>query len=364
MRQMALGDYVKNTYINNSAPGISAARLNNNENKTDELDIASTAQAAAIAVVNNIVSTKKRTARFTIGTSTSGWTASDCDYLCDGTADQVEINAAITALPAAGGEIVILDGTYNITAKISVTKSNVTLSGNGNATVLKRMYDSTSIEGIINVESSKNYCKIKDFYIDGNKVTYTSTNNAGIYLFTSNNNIVTGNTCNNNKYGMYLKSISNNIITGNNCNDNNANGIYLITSSNNNTVTNNNCTNNDSGIYVYGSSNNIITGNNCNDNNANGIYINSSSNNNAVTGNTCNNNTCGVRVDWSNNNTITGNSCMRGTGTTGDYTASQFTIYLTGTYSNYTLISSNQCMGKAVVIGGGTSNTSVNNKFA
>ena len=53
---MALGDYVKNTYINNSAPGISAARLNNNENKTDELDIASTAQATAIAVVNDIVS--------------------------------------------------------------------------------------------------------------------------------------------------------------------------------------------------------------------------------------------------------------------------------------------------------------------
>ena len=78
--------------------------------------------------------------RFVIGTSTAGWTLKDCDYLCDGTADQVQINAAITALPATGGEIVILDGTYNITAKIDVTKDNVSIRGNGNATILKRIY--------------------------------------------------------------------------------------------------------------------------------------------------------------------------------------------------------------------------------
>ena len=41
------------------------------------------------------------------------------------TADQTEINAAITALPATGGEV--LDGTYNIAAKIDVTKDNVSI---------------------------------------------------------------------------------------------------------------------------------------------------------------------------------------------------------------------------------------------
>ena len=45
--------------------------------------------------------TPTRAARFTVGT-TAGWTSADCDYLCDGTADQTEINAAITALPATG----------------------------------------------------------------------------------------------------------------------------------------------------------------------------------------------------------------------------------------------------------------------
>ena len=46
-----LGDYVKNTYVNGSAPGISADRLNNNEDKTAELDT----QTAAL---NDLVSTK------------------------------------------------------------------------------------------------------------------------------------------------------------------------------------------------------------------------------------------------------------------------------------------------------------------
>ena len=35
---MPLGDYTKNTYVNGGPPGISATRLNNNENKTAELD--------------------------------------------------------------------------------------------------------------------------------------------------------------------------------------------------------------------------------------------------------------------------------------------------------------------------------------
>jgi len=35
---MALGDYEKTTYVEGSPPGISAARLNKNENKTKELD--------------------------------------------------------------------------------------------------------------------------------------------------------------------------------------------------------------------------------------------------------------------------------------------------------------------------------------
>lgn len=113
----------------------------------------------------------KRVARFTVGTSTAGWTAFDCDYLCDGTDDQVEINAAIQALPTTGGEVVVLDGTYNITATIAVNKDNVKLSGNGNATVFKRMWNSTTGEGVITITGS--YCTISDLCVKGNRDTDT-----------------------------------------------------------------------------------------------------------------------------------------------------------------------------------------------
>ncbi len=255
-----------------------------------------------------------KTARFVIGTSTAGWTAKDCDYLCDGTADQTEIIAAITDLPATGGEIVILDGTYNITAKFDVTKDNVSIRGNGNATILKRMFNSSLREGVITL-TGRSGCKIANLQIEGNKTSYTNSNNYGIYLNASSNNTVTGNTYNNNNWGIFLHSSNNNTVTGNTCNDNNY------------------------GIYLGASSNNTVTGNTCNDN-IYGIYLNASS-----------------------NNTVTGNTCIRGTGLATDYTASQHTIQLKATSNSYNLISNNNCMGKAVTNEGGTGNTLVNNKF-
>ena len=326
--------------------------------------------------------------RFVIGTSTAGWTADDCDYLCDGTSDEVEINAAITALPVNGGEILILDGTYNMADSIKImSRNNVSIRGNGNATILKRMYDQTSVAnyGVITLTTAT-YCTIKDLQVDGNKTVYNSANNTGIYLNSSNNNTITGNTCNNNGrgiypstssdnntvtgntcssnfFGIYLRtSNNNNNITGNTCNNNDFYGIYLTISNNNNNITGNTCDSNDIGIYLSSSSdNNTVTGNTC-DSNDIGIQL-YFSNNNTTTGNTCNNNGRGIYLSASNNNAITGNTCIRGTGLAGDYTASRYTIQLIGTANNYNLISSNQCMGKAVVIGGGTSNTEVNNKF-
>ena len=102
----------------------------------------------------------KKYCKFVIGTSTSGYTLDDVDYLCDGTADQVEINAAITALPAGGRNYNTLTELIILLQKINLNKSNVTISGNGNSTILKRMYDSGSAEGVITLTSA-NYCKIK-----------------------------------------------------------------------------------------------------------------------------------------------------------------------------------------------------------
>lgn len=71
----------------------------------------------------------KRTCRFVVGTSTAGWTQADCDFLCDGTDDQVEIQAAMDAA-SSGGEIVLLSGYYYVSDQITVEYKNV-LRGNG-----------------------------------------------------------------------------------------------------------------------------------------------------------------------------------------------------------------------------------------
>ena len=196
-----------------------------------------------------------RTCRFVIGTSTNGWTANDCDYLCDGTADDVEINAAIQALPSTGGEVFILDGTYYITTAIAINKNNVSLTGNGSATILKRMWGSTSNQGVIDLTASTGQCSISNFQIDGNSTSFSSTNNWGIYVSNTINNSIkyiyltncvmdvrlnSADYCNvsdifsssNSQYFIYLYQSNNNQISHNSIqsNSSNSNGIYISNS--------------------------------------------------------------------------------------------------------------------------------------
>lgn len=57
------------------------------------------------------------------------------DSVCDGASDDVEIQAAITAA-TAGGRVILLEGTYNISATITLV-NDVTLEGSGWGTVLE-----------------------------------------------------------------------------------------------------------------------------------------------------------------------------------------------------------------------------------
>ena len=98
-----------------------------------------------------------------VGTTQSGHTTADCDFLCDGTADNVEIQNAINALPSSGGKVILLEGTYNTTANITMSKSNVTVCGMGAATIIKR---SQKYEPMISLHAAN--CKICDFVVDGN----------------------------------------------------------------------------------------------------------------------------------------------------------------------------------------------------
>jgi len=192
---------------------------------------------------------------------------------------------------------IIIDGA-GYTVQGTGSGTGIDLSDRSNVT-LKNVEVTNFTYGIFLNSSSNNH-------VTGN----TASNNwAGIYLsYSSNNNVLTGNTASNNDiHGIYLKSSSNNHVTGNTASGGYY-GIYLYDSSNN-TVSGNNASNNDIyGINLYSSTNNTVSGNTASSNGDEGIYLDSSSNN-AITGNNASNNQDGIFVGYlSNNNTVSGNT--------------------------------------------------------
>lgn len=59
----------------------------------------------------------------------------------DGSAEFTDIQQAIDALPASGGVVYIKEGTYVLTDKITVLKSNVTIRGAGRSTIIQGIDD-------------------------------------------------------------------------------------------------------------------------------------------------------------------------------------------------------------------------------
>jgi hypothetical protein len=53
------------------------------------------------------------------------------DYVCDGTNDETEINAALAALPVNGGRLILTEGTFNIASSILVQNDNAQIVGAG-----------------------------------------------------------------------------------------------------------------------------------------------------------------------------------------------------------------------------------------
>lgn len=347
--------------------------------------------------------TSKKTCRFVVGSSTAGYTAADVDYLCDGTADQVEINAAINALPESGGEIKLLDGTYTLTGGIIINKDKVSLHGNGNNTVISRAFTSDIDTKDSMLYINANYCKIQELYIlddfdasDNSYTIYTLGNNITFcnntirlgggfngtticfYLGEGNNNVISNNyfSCSHNQFDTVLKVVDNlySVISGNNIQASSGWDSFgiVVTGKGSNTITGNyiECGYADSvaGIKIT-TNDNIIVENNIHARSRGydgyGLYI--SGNWNTVSGNKCddtmsdnmydNSFACNIYVSGTNN-AITGNSAGYSS------TVEDFwnTIHLTSTSAN-NLVSDNNVFGKPVT-DLGTGNTVRGNKSA
>lgn len=282
----------------------------------------------------------------------------NADYICDGVNDHVEIQAALDALPAAGGEVLLLEGTFNIEVSIALD-SYQTLRGRGRSTILTTTTANLDIITATGSDGSEKVgILIADLCIDGNAggvasdigifwryVDYSKIRNVfsldneedGIELQYCDFNIVVNNVCQQSDMGIYLYKCTNSIINGNTIEGNTDEGIF-IDSSDLNMISDNNCRNdvasvmaagirllhahynivssnicqasNDYGIRVYDCNHNTIIGNFCQGNGHYGIWA-MESHNNTISGNTCQGNgKDGIYIDDGNGNTVNGNTCQ------------------------------------------------------
>jgi len=304
-----------------------------------------------------------RTATLVVAASNSSDRGrAQADYVCDGVNDHIEIQAALDVLPATGGEVFLLDGTYYIEASL-VLSSYQTLRGCGRNTILTTTTANLDIitatggagtekvgiliadlcvdgaaGGVANDEG------ILWTYVDYNKIVNVwSQNNKenGIHLDNCDSNNLIGNTCRLNSpgYGIFLGygGSCHNTIQGNVC-QGNAQDISLY-DADYNTVAGNTC---DApglyGINLYTSDGNTISDNTCRSKTDNGIDINTS-NNNIVRGNVCyGNRTIGIHIINSDHNIISGNICQESS-QAADNTYDNIYVIT----SDYNLITCNRC---------------------
>lgn len=124
----------------------------------------------------------------------------DADYVCTGSADQVQINNAITdAHNDGGGQVLLGPGTFQLNNSV-LPKGHVALVGAGSGATRLRMTVAGSLtstpggaemdqycDGIIHLDSNSSAdCGMifRDFYIDGN----SQPNWTGMFLYRGGNN--------------------------------------------------------------------------------------------------------------------------------------------------------------------------------
>lgn len=173
------GKYINPGWNNGAPPAIDSTELNAISDTLENLDAGGGSGGGD----------GKRYARFVIGTSTNGWTAADCDYLCDGVDDQVEINQAIEALSSESafsgyrGKIVLLDGEYHLGGQLSLL-NGISMEGTGGTKLVRGTTGPSYMIGVMNGS-------IKNIIYDGNSDIFLSGPSSAAEIVLSYNSTIT-----------------------------------------------------------------------------------------------------------------------------------------------------------------------------
>ena len=208
-------------------------------------------------------------------------------------ADFTSIQAAIDDVNTINGDTIsVYPGTYTENVDVYKELTIISKSGNPDDTHVKA---ADSNDHVFNVTSDN--VTISGFNATGANIFP----NAGIYLNRVYSNTICDNKLSSNNFGIYLESSNNNMLIGNTVSENKRNGIYLVSISNDNKLIDNIVSDNSHGIYLWSSSNNKLN-NNTATNNYNGFYIRSSSNNEFNNNTAINNKVYGIFLWYNSNN--------------------------------------------------------------
>lgn len=112
------GKYISPGWVNKQSPAINSMELNAMSYTLENLD------GIGGKIGGYVV----------VGTSTEGATVSTCDFLCDGTSDDVEINQAIQISESIGMDVLILSGIYNLDNPLNLYNNVMIVGQNTGAT--------------------------------------------------------------------------------------------------------------------------------------------------------------------------------------------------------------------------------------
>ena len=200
-----------------------------------------------------------------------------------------------------GDTIFVYNGTYY--ENIVINKSISLVGQDRNSTII----DGQEVGPVVSITA--NNVTINGFAIQ-NSTHGPPPYNSGILIDHSSDNNISHNNIEDNYHGIYLLSSNANVVSNNDVAFNTYHGIYLDNSRGNLVSMNSVLLNNNDGIYLHYSHGNTIASNNASFNSFHGIYLFYSNGTSIFNNNISKNNDCGIGLHSCRNNTFYHNNLV------------------------------------------------------
>ena len=129
-------------------------------------------------------------------------------WLCDGTADDVQIQAAIDAVNSVGGGVVMLsEGTFTIADGIDL-KAFVSVLGQGTGATTIEIVNASGVDFTMMDANAIGQFRLADFSLDGNKANNAGRTHQGIVITTGDQVLVENLRVRNLKNGIGISTVS------------------------------------------------------------------------------------------------------------------------------------------------------------